>query len=145
MFWIFWCRSFIKLIGGFILSRYGLIYTCADNWCIYFNISIAGNCKIIKIMMKQLHDLSSTGVVVPQTRFMISSRHVLAQLRGICWWGRVWSVRPGSAAAVIYTFITATRCTTSETFAHSLPVVTAKAIAVGAKAGIVAVEAEIYM
>ena len=46
-------------------------------------------------------------------------------------------VRPGSVFSLNYTFNTATRRNTSETYAHSLPVVTADTCAVVAEAGIV--------
>ena len=52
---------------------------------------------------------------------------------------------PGSAAPVNYTSNTAAGRTTSETYAHSLPVVTAEASAVGAEPGIVVAEAGIYV
>ena len=52
-------------------------------------------------------------------------------------------VRPGSVFSLNYTFNTATRRNTSETFAHSLPVVTAGTSAVVSEAGIV-IEAGIH-
>ena len=52
-------------------------------------------------------------------------------------------VRPRSVISLNYTFNTATRRNTSETFAHSLPVVTAGTSAVVSEAGIV-IEAGIH-
>ena len=50
MFWKRWCRSFIRLIGGFILSKSGVIYTHADIDVYIFNKNISSNCIIIKTM-----------------------------------------------------------------------------------------------
>ena len=50
MFWKLWCRSFIRLIGGFILLRSGVIYTHADIDVYIFNSNISSNCIIIKTM-----------------------------------------------------------------------------------------------
>ena len=50
MFWKLGCRSFIRLIGGFIFLRGGVIYIYADTDVYIVNINIASNCIFIKIM-----------------------------------------------------------------------------------------------
>ena len=45
-----WSRSFIRLIGGFILSKSGVIYTHADIDVYISNSNISSNCIIIKTM-----------------------------------------------------------------------------------------------
>ena len=50
MFWKRWCRSFIRLIGGFILLKSCVIYTHADIDVYIFNSNISSNCIIIKTM-----------------------------------------------------------------------------------------------
>ena len=47
MFWKLWCRSFIRLIGGFILLRGALIYTYADTDAYMLTIISSVNVKTI--------------------------------------------------------------------------------------------------
>ena len=50
MFWKVRSRSFIRLIGGFILSKSGVIYTHAYIDAYIFNSNISSYCIIIKKM-----------------------------------------------------------------------------------------------
>ena len=95
--------------------------------------------------MKQLYELSRTRLVASRT----TEVDVQLALRppAVAWdmLLMVDVVGPGSDSPGNYTFNTATKRNTSETYAHSLPVVTAEASAVGAEAGIVVGEAGIYV
>ena len=87
--------------------------------------------------MKQLYDLSRAGL--RDVVALASTSSCVGHIEGMD------VVRPGSVLPLNYTFNTATRRNTSETYAHSLPVVTAEASAVVAEAGIVIGEAGIYV
>ena len=50
MVWKVRSRTFIRLIGGFILSKSGVIYTPADIDVYTSNSNISSNCIIIKNM-----------------------------------------------------------------------------------------------
>ena len=83
MFWKVRSRSFIRLIGGFILSKSGVIYTHADIDVYIFNSNISSYCIIIKTMGAALQsEKSSRRTAGAECR---GTRVRLAPSAGGCW------------------------------------------------------------
>ena len=93
MFWKRWCRSFIRLNGGFILLRSGVIYTHADIDVYIFNSNISSYCIIIKTMGAALQsEKSSRRTAGAECR---GTRVRLAPSAGGCWAAAAWALSAG--------------------------------------------------
>ena len=71
--------SFIRLIGGFILLRSGLIYTFTDNDEYILSLILPVTVKNVKLM-KRIYDLSMLGLVEVRTTTLMITAHQ-AQVR----------------------------------------------------------------